>query len=72
MDPSWTPSRASSRVPEDQPGGRVQPRDGVAGKRRECVMIAPLRPFDEVSLVHDLALATVHGALRIDAPAPRA
>ena len=41
------------RVPEDQPGRRVQPRDGVAGKRREGVMIAPLRPLDEVSLVHD-------------------
>ena len=41
------------RVPEDQPGRRVQPRDGVAGKRREGVMIALLRPLDEVSLVHD-------------------
>ena len=41
------------RVPEDQPGSRVQPRDGVAGKRREGVMIALLRPLDEVSLVHD-------------------
>jgi len=41
------------RVPEDQPGGRVQPRDGRAGERGEGVMIAPLCPFDEVSLVHD-------------------
>ena len=40
-------------VPEDQPGGRVQPRDGIAGQRREGVMIALLRPLDEVSLVHD-------------------
>ena len=41
------------RVPEDQPGCRVEPRDGRAGKLREGVMIAPLRPLDEVSLVHD-------------------
>ena len=41
------------RVPEDQPGRRVQPRDGRAGERGEGVMIAPLCSFDEVSLVHD-------------------
>jgi len=41
------------RVPEDQPGRRVEPRDGRAGKQREGVMIASLRPLDEVSLVHD-------------------
>ncbi len=41
------------RVPQDQPCGRVQSRDGRAGKQCEGVMIAPLRPLDEVSLVHD-------------------
>jgi len=41
------------RVPKDQAGSRVQPRDRVAGKRREGVMIAPLGSLDEVSLVHD-------------------
>ena len=49
---SWTASRASSAVPEDQAGGRVQPRDGRAGERGEGVMIAPPRPLDEPSLVH--------------------
>ena len=39
-------------VPEDQPGCRVQPRDGRAGQRREGVMIASLRSLDETSLVH--------------------
>ena len=39
-------------VPEDQAGGRVQAHDGDANERREGVVIAPLRPFDEVSLVH--------------------
>ncbi len=41
------------RVPEDQTGRRVQPRDGRAGERSEGVMIALLCPFDEVSLVRD-------------------
>ena len=41
------------RVPEDQSGRCVQPRDGRAGERGEGVMIAPLCPLDEVSLVHD-------------------
>ena len=40
------------RVPEDQSGGRVQARDGGAGKRSEGVMIALLGPLDELSLVH--------------------
>ena len=39
-------------IPEDEPGCRVQPRDSRAGKHREGVMIAPLRLFDETSLVH--------------------
>jgi hypothetical protein len=39
-------------VPEDQSGGRVQPRDEQAGEHREGVMIASLRPLDEFSLVH--------------------
>ena len=53
MNPSWTASRASSRVPEDQSGCRVQPRNGRAGERREGVMIAPLGSCDEIELVHD-------------------
>ena len=40
------------RVPEDEPGGRVQPRERRVDERDEGVMIAPLRPFDECSLVH--------------------
>ena len=39
-------------VPDDQPGGCVQPPDGRAGQRREGVMIAPLRSLDETALVH--------------------
>ena len=39
-------------VPEDQAGGRVQPRDGRVGERREGVMIASLCSLDETSLVH--------------------
>ena len=39
-------------VPEDQSGGSVQPRDEHAGEQRKGVMIAPLRPLDEFSLVH--------------------
>jgi hypothetical protein len=34
------------RVPEDQPGCRVQPSDDRAGKQREGVMIALLRSLD--------------------------
>ena len=40
-------------VPDDESGCRVQPRDERAGENGEGVMIAPLRPFDEFSLVHD-------------------
>ena len=40
------------RVPEDEPGGRVQPRERRIDERDEGVMITPLRPFDECSLVH--------------------
>ena len=39
-------------VPEDQAGGRVQPRDERAGEHGEGVMIASLRSLDELSLVH--------------------
>ena len=39
-------------VPEDESGGRVQPRDGHASQQREGVLVAPLRPTDEVTLVH--------------------
>ncbi len=41
-------------VPDDQPGGRIQPRDGDADKRGEGVMIASSCPLDESSLVHGL------------------
>ena len=40
------------RVPEDESGGRVQPRDGQVDERGEGVMIAPPRSDDETSLVH--------------------
>jgi hypothetical protein len=40
------------RVPEDEAGGPVQPRAGIAGKRGEGVMIAATRSLDETSLVH--------------------
>ena len=40
------------RVPEDEAGRRVQPREGRVDERGEGVMIAPLRAFDELSLVH--------------------
>ena len=39
-------------VPEDEAGSRVQARDGRARQRREGVLVASLRPHDEVSLVH--------------------
>ncbi len=39
-------------VPKDQPGSRVQPRDGRAGERSEGVLVASLCAPDEVSLVH--------------------
>jgi hypothetical protein len=42
------------RVAEDQAGGRVQPRDGQVDERGEGVMIAPLSPLDESTLVHGL------------------
>ena len=41
-------------VPEDQAGGGVQARDGVAGQHGEGVMIAPPCPLDERPLVHGL------------------
>ena len=40
------------RVPEDQAGCRVQPRERRVDEAREGVMIAPLCSPDEVSLVH--------------------
>ena len=40
------------RVPEDEAGGLVQPRDGPAGEFGEGVMIAPPRSLDESTLVH--------------------
>ena len=44
-------------VPEDQPGGGVQPRDGQVDERGEGVMIASPGPLDETSLVHVFASA---------------
>ena len=40
------------RVPEDEPGGSVQPREGWVDEPREGVRIAPPRAIDELSLVH--------------------
>src|SRR6478752_10592488 len=40
------------RVPKDEASGRVQPREGRVDESGEGVMIAPLRPLDELSLVH--------------------
>ena len=40
------------RVTEDEAGGPVQPRAGIAGKHGEGVMIAATRSLDETSLVH--------------------
>ena len=40
------------RVPKDQPGRRVQPRDRPADEHGEGVMIALRRPVHELSLVH--------------------
>ena len=40
------------RVPKDEAGGGVQPRDGRADEHGEGVMIAPPCPFDEFPLVH--------------------
>ena len=50
-------------VPKDQSGSSVQPRDEQAGKRREGVMIASLRSFDEFSLVHSPPDYTVGAAM---------
>ena len=40
------------RVPDDEAGRRVQPRDRALDELGEGVMIAPPRAFDELSLVH--------------------
>ena len=40
------------RVPEDEAGDGVQPRDGRDDERVERVMIAPARSLDEIPLVH--------------------
>lgn len=40
------------RVPEDEAGGPVQPRDGRADELGKGVMIAPPRSLDTASLVH--------------------
>ena len=40
------------RVPEDEPGSRIQAREGGVHERDEGVMIASLRSLDESSLVH--------------------
>ena len=40
------------RVPEDESGSSVQPREGWVDEPREGVGITPPRAFDELSLVH--------------------
>ncbi len=40
------------RVPEDEAGGRVQPREGRVDQSGEGVMIASPRAVDKLSLVH--------------------
>ena len=40
------------RVPDDEVGDGLQPRDGRDDEWREGVMVAPARSFDEVPLVH--------------------
>ena len=40
------------RVPEDESGGRVQPREGRVDEHGEGVMIALACPLDESPLVH--------------------
>ena len=53
------------RVPENQAGGRVQPRERRVDERGEGVMIALPRAFDEHSLVHDgLAVPRPGGRVR--------
>lgn len=40
-------------VPKDQPGSRVQPPKSAIDQLGKGVMIAPPRPLDEPSLIHD-------------------
>lgn len=40
------------RVPEDESGRQLQPRDGPVDEQAEGVMIAPTGPFHETALVH--------------------
>ena len=48
----WTASLACSAIPEDEPGGGVQPGDRGACQLGEGVMIAPPRSLHEISLHH--------------------
>ena len=82
------PVRLGQDVVAQDPGGqRVHPVAGHRDQRRECVAITVLGPLDEVphrrslnrrtELVRShpmsrLTVRNVHGAVRIDAPAPRA
>ena len=50
------------RVPEDEAGDGLQPRDGRADERREGVMIAPARSLDEIPLVHGHPRDAIHSA----------
>jgi uncharacterized protein len=54
------------RVPEDEAGRRVQPREGRVDELREGVMIAPLRASDELSLVHGRLDCVTTGAVVSD------
>jgi hypothetical protein len=40
------------RVPQDQPGGRVQSREVPTDEHAEGLVIAPACPLDETGLVH--------------------
>ena len=49
-------------VPEDESGGRVQPRERTVEERAEGVLVTSGRSFDEASLVHG------HPSIRRDRP----
>jgi hypothetical protein len=62
------------RVPEDQPGGSVQPRECRIDEQSEGVMIAPPRAIDELSLVHgrlDVARPRRSRSIAYDVPRPQ-
>lgn len=61
------------RVPEDESGSRVQPRNGQVDDRGKGVMIAIPRSLDETSLIHDrlgYGTATVVAHIGYGVPPP--